>query len=155
MAADKKEAVCSDELPQTTALSKLKKCLSEPIHPIRQPPPQKKKKDFCLQLWVYSIWDGWKQQLFEFSKGDSGILPISEGNFEIGRDAGPSQVVKNPPASASDPGSIPGSGRSPGGENGNLLQYSCPEIPWTEEPGEPYTRSEVTQLEKGRLQIRV
>ena len=33
-------------------------------------------------------------------------------------------VVKNPPASAGDVGSIPGSGRSPGEENGNLLQYS-------------------------------
>ena len=26
---------------------------------------------------------------------------------------------------AEDPGSIPGSGRSPGGGNGNPLQYSC------------------------------
>ena len=34
-----------------------------------------------------------------------------------------------------DPGSIPGSRRSPGEGNGNLLQYSCWEIPWTEEPG--------------------
>ena len=34
-------------------------------------------------------------------------------------------VVKNPPASAGDMGSIPGLGRSPGEENGNLLQYSC------------------------------
>ena len=36
---------------------------------------------------------------------------------------------------AGDPGSIPGSGRSPGGGHGNPLQYSCLEIPWTEEPG--------------------
>ena len=38
------------------------------------------------------------------------------------------QVVKNVPAyvgDAGDSGSIPGSGRSPGGENGNPLQYSC------------------------------
>ena len=38
------------------------------------------------------------------------------------------QVVKNPPANAGDlrdEGSIPGSGRSPGGEYGNPLQYSC------------------------------
>ena len=28
-----------------------------------------------------------------------------------------------------DPGSIPGSGRSPGEENGNSLQYSCLENP--------------------------
>ena len=30
---------------------------------------------------------------------------------------------------AGDPGSIPGSGRSPGGGNGNPLQYSCLERP--------------------------
>ena len=28
-----------------------------------------------------------------------------------------------------DPGSVPGSGRSPGGGNGNPLQYSCLENP--------------------------
>ena len=37
-------------------------------------------------------------------------------------------MVKNPPTSAGDlrdAGSIPESGRSPGEENGNPLQYSC------------------------------
>ena len=37
-------------------------------------------------------------------------------------------MVKNLPANAGDSGDsglIPGSGRSPGGGNGNLLQYSC------------------------------
>ena len=37
-------------------------------------------------------------------------------------------VVKNLPANAGDTkdmGSIPGSGRSPGARNGNVLQYSC------------------------------
>ena len=34
-------------------------------------------------------------------------------------------VIKNPPANAGDAGSIPRSGRSPGGGNGNPLQYSC------------------------------
>ena len=37
-------------------------------------------------------------------------------------------VVKNPPAhagAAGDSGLILGSGRSPGGGNGNLLKYSC------------------------------
>ena len=41
-------------------------------------------------------------------------------------------VVKNLPASAGDArvvGSVPGSGRSPGGGNGNPLQYSCLENP--------------------------
>ena len=34
-------------------------------------------------------------------------------------------VVKNPPANAGDPGSIPGWGRSAGEGKGNPLQYSC------------------------------
>ena len=34
-------------------------------------------------------------------------------------------VVKNPPGNVGDTDSIPGSGRSPGEENGNPLQYSC------------------------------
>ena len=37
-------------------------------------------------------------------------------------------MVNNPSANAGDSrdtGSIPESGRSPGGENGNPLQYSC------------------------------
>ena len=34
-----------------------------------------------------------------------------------------------------DVGSIPGSGRSPGGGNGNPLQYSCLRNPMEEEPG--------------------
>ena len=33
-------------------------------------------------------------------------------------------MVKNPPADARDMGSFPGVGRSPGGGNGNPLQYS-------------------------------
>ena len=32
-------------------------------------------------------------------------------------------------------GSVPGLRRSPGGGNGNPLQYSCLGILWTEEPG--------------------
>ena len=44
-------------------------------------------------------------------------------------------MVKNAPGNAGDAGLIPVSGRSPGEENGNPLQYSCLEIPWTEEVG--------------------
>ena len=50
----------------------------------------------------------------------------------LGPHLGASQVVKNPPANAGDlrdDSSIPGSGRSPEGGNGNLLQYSCLENP--------------------------
>ena len=38
-------------------------------------------------------------------------------------------MVKNSPANAGDVGLIPGSGRSLGGEHGNVLQYSCLENP--------------------------
>ena len=44
-------------------------------------------------------------------------------------------VVKNPPTNAGGVDLIPGSGRSSGEGNGNPLQYSCLENPWTEEPG--------------------
>ena len=55
-------------------------------------------------------------------------LPQASGNFRIfcsppGFSGG--TVVKNPPANAGDTGLIPGSGGSPGGGNGNPLQYSC------------------------------
>ena len=46
--------------------------------------------------------------------------------------------MKNLPAKAGDPrdlGSVPGLGRFPGEGNGNPLQYSCQEIPRTEESG--------------------
>ena len=47
-------------------------------------------------------------------------------------------MVKNLPTisgDARDAVLIPRLGRSPGVGNGNLLQYSCLEITWTEEPG--------------------
>ena len=47
-------------------------------------------------------------------------------------------VVKDSLANAGDVRdvvSIPGSGRAPGGRHDNLVQYSCLENPWTEEPG--------------------
>ena len=45
------------------------------------------------------------------------LLPLTEG-FPCG------SVVKNPPVNAEDSGLIPGSGRFPRGEKGNLLQSS-------------------------------
>ena len=61
-------------------------------------------------------------------------------------------VVKNPPANAGnvrDTGSIPGWGRSPGGEHGNLLQYSCLENPMDREAWQAtvqgLTKSETTE----------
>ena len=38
-------------------------------------------------------------------------------------------MVENPPVNGGDASSIPGSGNSLGGRNGNPLQYSCLENP--------------------------
>ena len=54
------------------------------------------------------------------------LIATSEQDFPGG------PVVKNLPANAGgsrDAGSIPGLGRSPGGENDNAFQYSCLENP--------------------------
>ena len=51
-------------------------------------------------------------------------------------------MVRNPPANAGDirdTGSIPGSGRSPGEGNGNLLQYSCLENPMVQGAWQAYS----------------
>ena len=47
-----------------------------------------------------------------------------------------------------DHGSISWLGRSPGEVNGNPLQYSCWEIPWTEEPAAPWGCKSQTQLRR-------
>ena len=44
-------------------------------------------------------------------------------------------MVKNLPGNVGDEGSIPGLGSFPGERDGNTLQYSCLEIPCTEDPG--------------------
>ena len=56
----------------------------------------------------------------------SGYLPIST---ELVLASQVALVVKNLPANAGDAGLIPGSGRSPGGGQGNPFQYSCLENP--------------------------
>ena len=70
------------------------------------------------------------RKLFNFFKS-----PFSRYKVIKGFPDGPSSK-----ASACDSGdmvSIPGLGRCPGEGNGNPLQYSCLESPWTEEPGWP------------------
>ena len=63
-------------------------------------------------------------------------------------------MVKNPPAYAGDirdVGSIPGSGRSPGEENGNPLQYSCLERPHGQWSLVGYC---LNRVEKSRTQLK-
>ena len=44
-------------------------------------------------------------------------------------------AIKELACNAGELSSMSGLGRSPGGGNGNPLQYSCLRIPWTEKPG--------------------
>ena len=53
------------------------------------------------------------------------VLFIVLYSFSVGLGCPGGSLVKNLPANEGDPGSIPGSGRCPGEENGNPLQYSC------------------------------
>ena len=65
-------------------------------------------------------------------------LHFSVPHFPYSKVTPDGSVVKNLPDNAGDSrdmGSIPGSGRFPGEGNGNPLQHSCLENPWTEEPG--------------------
>ena len=55
--------------------------------------------------------------------GNSTPLRINTGVFGFMRQSLGGSVSKESACKAGDPGSIPGSGRSPGEENGNLLQY--------------------------------
>ena len=56
-------------------------------------------------------------------------------------------MVKNPPANVGYLDSIPGSGRSPGEGNGNLLQYSCLENPLDREAWRAVVHG-VTELDR-------
>ena len=73
------------------------------------------KQVFC-GLFSHSMWD---PEMNEISQVKSGASQVA-------------LVVKNPLANAGDirdTGSVPGSGRSPGGGHGNPLHYSCLEDP--------------------------
>ena len=62
-------------------------------------------------------------------------------------------MVKNPPANAEgfrDSGSIPGSGRSPGGGQGNPLQHSCLENPMDRDAW----RATVHRVTKSQAQLK-
>ena len=74
-------------------------------------------KSSCCTLWISYIF---VCQLY-FSRGWWALNP--------------GDSVKNPPGMQVDQSLTSGSVRSSGEGNGNPLQYSCLEIPWTEEPG--------------------
>ena len=75
------------------------------------------------------------ERLSVFQVGSKAVIPlvplIQHGIWSLAREIRASQVmpvVKNLPAIAGqggDEGSVPGSGRSPGGGHGNPLQDSC------------------------------
>ena len=66
------------------------------------------------------------------------------------------QVVKNLAANAGDArdtDSIPGSGRSPAGGNGNPFSILAWRIPWTEDPGGVPKKSDMVELYSTSIQI--
>ena len=67
----------------------------------------------------------------EFTASEFTFFTLSTIHFQVLRASLVAQRLKRLPSAhnAGDPGSIPGSGRSPGEGNGNPLQYSCLENP--------------------------
>ena len=89
---------------------------------------------FNLQLNMAIVWTKWLlilsfsfAKLFEFPSLCiiSWVLVHLHTCTHIFRDFPSGSEVMNPPANTGDMGSVPGSGRSPGGEHGNPLQCSC------------------------------
>ena len=76
------------------------------------------KWERCCDFCTYLKFTMWKFPLFPGVEETHRLLFDSASGFPGG------SVVKNPSANAADTGSIPGSERSPGEGNGNLLQYS-------------------------------
>ena len=80
------------------------------------------------------------RKLIKF-KGGGEVMGISDlqlvrsrvNNLDLFRGFPGGSEVKASASSAGDPGSIPGSGRSPGEGNGTPLQYSCLENPMDRE----------------------
>ena len=86
--------------------------------------------DYVPLLWYHVAWTwievwerSWKDQTFIQLIFFTHLVSIIRASLIGG--ASHSSVVKNPPASADDAGSIPGWGRSPREGSGNPAQYSC------------------------------
>ena len=80
--------------------------------------PQETDSDFPVSVHAYPAEAGPGQQ---WPVAGSGAL----GHY-LHHGFPRSSVGKESACNAGHPGSIPGSGRSPGKRNGNPLQYSCP-----------------------------
>ena len=93
---------------------------------------------YTRDLSIRRFWYPWGV-LDPIPHGQQGTTVVVIVLHVLQQEQGASQVllvVKNPPANAGDirnAGSIPGSGRSPEGGNGNPPQYSCLENPMDRE----------------------
>ena len=99
------------------------------------------KEQYCIGTWNSGSMNQCKLEVVkqEMARVNINILGISElkwiGMGEFNSDdlyimgLPYSSVGKESACNAGDPGSFPGSGRCPGEENGNSLQYPCLENP--------------------------
>ena len=88
-----------------------------------------------LEVWTGAYhWLFWTSSLQTADRGASQPLNMIQSLtvnlfLYISQGFQGDSVVKNSSANAEDTGSVPGSGRSPGGGHGSPLQYSCLENP--------------------------
>ena len=95
-----------------------------------------KWKDTCAPMFIaelFTIAKTWKESKYPWTDEQTyTYIRFILREWHMAHASQVALVVKNLPASAGGlcaVGSIPGSGRSPGGRHGNPLQYSCLENP--------------------------
>ena len=109
----------------------------------------------CLELQRGGRWEEQilGEQIFSMPYRNNGTLKkevlLSSPTLPWGFPSG--SLVKNPPANARDANLITGLGRSPGGGNGNPLQYSCQDNPMDRKSlvsGSPWGHKELDMTEQ-------
>ena len=86
-----------------------------------------KPRGLCLTVWLFGA-EG-ETLLFTWIENASTFLITFLSDLFVSRDFPGGSDGKASAYNVGDPGSIPGSGRSPGEGNGNPLQYYCLENP--------------------------
>ena len=89
----------------------------------------RESQELAPVCWAPEAGASWPQVLDTVSDQAPENVPGPREGHRYGKKRGGELGVDWEEGDTGDVGSIPGSGRSPGGENSNLLQYSCLENP--------------------------